>query len=71
MRIAMAVDPNIPVPPRYYGGIERIVDTLGRGLTAEGHEVTLFPIEPRKGPSGWSHILRWRRRAALCGAIYS
>ncbi len=50
MRIAMAVDPNIPVPPRYYGGIERIVDTLGRGLTAEGHEVTLFSHRASEGP---------------------
>lgn len=42
MRIAMTVDPYLPVPPRLYGGIERIVDLLVRGLTARGHEVTLF-----------------------------
>jgi glycosyltransferase involved in cell wall biosynthesis len=42
MRIAITVDPIIPVPPRVYGGIERIVDFLTRGLVARGHEVTLI-----------------------------
>jgi glycosyltransferase involved in cell wall biosynthesis len=30
------------VPPLHYGGIERIVDMLARGLLARGHEITLF-----------------------------
>ncbi|MBZ5684384.1 MAG: glycosyltransferase family 4 protein [Acidobacteriia bacterium] len=42
MRIAITVDPEIPVPPKFYGGIERIVDMLVRGLVARGHEVTLI-----------------------------
>ncbi len=42
MRIVLLVDPEIPVPPRLYGGIERIVDLLVRELMARGHEVTLF-----------------------------
>jgi len=42
MRIALTVDPEIPTPPVHYGGIERIVDMLARGLAARGHEVTLF-----------------------------
>lgn len=42
MRIAITVDPEIPVPPRLYGGIERIVDMLVRGLMERGHEITLF-----------------------------
>ena len=42
MRIAITVDPEIEVPPRHYGGIERIVDMLVSGLTAAGHSVTLF-----------------------------
>lgn len=42
LRIAIAVDPEIPVPPRLYGGIERIVDMLVRGLMLRGHEITLF-----------------------------
>lgn len=42
MRIAITVDPVIPVPPMLYGGIERIVDFLTRGLVARGHNVTLL-----------------------------
>lgn len=42
MRIALTADPELPVPPRHYGGIERIVDMLARGLEARGHEVTVF-----------------------------
>ena len=42
MKIAVTVDPYIPIPPEYYGGIERVVDFLVRGLLSRGHEVTLF-----------------------------
>ena len=40
--IAVTADPYIPVPPLHYGGIERIVDLLVRGLSERGHHVTLF-----------------------------
>jgi glycosyltransferase involved in cell wall biosynthesis len=42
LRIALTADPELPVPPVHYGGIERIVDMLARGLLARGHEVTVF-----------------------------
>lgn len=42
MRILFAVDPEIPVPPKLYGGIERIVDGLIRELRARGHEIGLL-----------------------------
>ncbi|MGH9346651.1 MAG: glycosyltransferase [Vicinamibacterales bacterium] len=42
MRIAITADPYLPIPPRFYGGIERVVDLLVRGLGARGHDVTLF-----------------------------
>jgi glycosyltransferase involved in cell wall biosynthesis len=42
VRIAVTVDPYIPVPPVHYGGIERVVDFLARGLVDRGHEVALF-----------------------------
>jgi glycosyltransferase involved in cell wall biosynthesis len=42
LRIALTADPELPVPPLLYGGIERIIDMLARGLLARGHEVTLF-----------------------------
>ncbi len=41
-RLALTVDPEIPVPPRLYGGIERVVDMLVEGLGARGWEVFLF-----------------------------
>ena len=42
LRIAVTADPELPVPPLQYGGIERIVDMLVRGLVARGHDVTVF-----------------------------
>lgn len=42
LKIALTADPEIPVPPRLYGGIERIVDMLAKGLESRGHNVTLF-----------------------------
>lgn len=42
LRILMTVDPEIPVPPQHYGGIERMVDMLVRGLNTKGHQVHLF-----------------------------
>ena len=51
MRIAITADPYIPVPPVEYGGIERIVDFLVRGLCARGHKVTLF-AHPASTASG-------------------
>jgi glycosyltransferase involved in cell wall biosynthesis len=42
LRIALTADPELPVPPQHYGGIERIIDLLARELVRRGHEVTLF-----------------------------
>ena len=42
MRIGIVSPPWFPVPPTGYGGIEWIVWLLAEGLTAQGHEVTLF-----------------------------
>jgi glycosyltransferase involved in cell wall biosynthesis len=42
VRIALTADPEIPVPPVHYGGIERVIDMLARGLVARGHDVTIF-----------------------------
>lgn len=50
MHIAVAADPRIPVPPRLYGGIERIVHMLVCGLVERGHEVTLFAHEDSEVP---------------------
>lgn len=42
LKIAIIADPEIPVPPLLYGGIERIIDMLIEGYLIEGHEVSLF-----------------------------
>jgi len=42
VRIAQVAPLFVPVPPREYGGTERIVHTLTQELVARGHEVTLF-----------------------------
>jgi glycosyltransferase involved in cell wall biosynthesis len=42
LRIAMLAAPLLPVPPLRYGGTERVVAALAEGLTARGHDVTLF-----------------------------
>lgn len=42
MKIALIVNPLIPVPPEKYGGIERIVFMLTQQLQKRGHEVTLY-----------------------------
>ena len=41
MRLLLTADPEIEVPPRLYGGIERIVDVLVRRLRVAGHTVAL------------------------------
>lgn len=41
MRILLTSDPEIPVPPQFYGGVQRLVDSLLLGLRSRGHEVAL------------------------------
>lgn len=42
LSILLTADPEIPVPPTGYGGIERIVDGLAREFAARGHKVALM-----------------------------
>jgi glycosyltransferase involved in cell wall biosynthesis len=42
MKILLINDPGIPVPPKLYGGIERIVYQLANEYVRLGHEVTLL-----------------------------
>jgi glycosyltransferase involved in cell wall biosynthesis len=41
MRILLTVDPEIPVPPVTYGGIERIANSLVKVLRSRGHHIGL------------------------------
>lgn len=45
LKIALTADPELPVPPLLYGGIERIIDMLIKGYLERGHSVTLFAHE--------------------------
>ncbi len=51
LRIVITVDPELPVPPLHYGGIERIVDMLICGLRERGHEIYLFAHPQSKTPA--------------------
>lgn len=51
MRLLLTADPEIEVPPRTYGGIERIVDVLVRRLRAAGHTVALMARAGSECPS--------------------
>jgi glycosyltransferase involved in cell wall biosynthesis len=42
MNIVVIADARLPIPPTHYGGTERIVATVCRGLQQRGHRVTLL-----------------------------
>ena len=42
MRIAQVAPLNESVPPKFYGGTERIVSYLTEECVRQGHDVTLF-----------------------------
>ncbi len=42
MRILIVMDPGILVPPKGYGGIERIIEMLAKEYVKRGHEVHLL-----------------------------
>src|SRR5438552_11766934 len=42
LKTFVVADPELPVPPLLYGGIERVIALLVDGLTERGHDVTLF-----------------------------
>ncbi|MEO1428982.1 MAG: glycosyltransferase [Cyanobacteria bacterium J06633_8] len=58
MRILITADPELPVPPKLYGGIERIVDLLVTRLQARGHTVGL--VAHRESTSPAHEHFAWR-----------
>lgn len=42
MNIAILASPNAPIPPQKYGGTERVIYYLIKGLVEAGHNVTLL-----------------------------
>jgi len=61
MNVLLLVDPEIPVPPRLYGGIERVVDLLARKLVARGHAVTVL-AHPESAPG--CRLVPWRGKSS-------
>lgn len=62
MRIAQVAPLFESVPPRLYGGTERVVSNLTEALVAEGHDVTLFAtadsVTRARLVPGWPRGLR-------------
>jgi len=59
MRILITVDPEIPVPPNGYGGIERIVSSLSKEFAKRGHEVFLL-ANPKSTEESATKIFGWK-----------
>lgn len=51
MRILLTADPELPVPPTHYGGIERIVAGLIDGFLQQGHAVGLVANSRSTAPA--------------------
>jgi len=57
VRVCLIAPPWIAVPPPAYGGTEAVIDTLARGLQADGHEVVVFTTGDSRSevPIAWVH----------------
>ncbi len=60
LKILITVDPEIPVPPTNYGGIERIVDGLASEYKKRGYEVILI-AHPESRCVGAKKIYGWEK----------
>jgi glycosyltransferase involved in cell wall biosynthesis len=58
MKILIPVDPEIPVPPTHYGGVERLVDGLITAYRKNGHEVYLL-AHPESAAVDTTVIFKW------------
>ncbi|RYY70628.1 MAG: glycosyltransferase family 4 protein [Chitinophagaceae bacterium] len=59
MKILLTADPEIPVPPLLYGGIERIIDMLVNVYVDQGHDVTLVAHPDSNVPC---RLIPWKGR---------
>lgn len=66
LRLLITADPELPVPPRLYGGIERIINSLCAALTAAGHEV--FLLANSQSTCEHAQRLNWRAPSSASGA---
>jgi len=79
MRILLMMDPVITVPPRHYGGIERVVADLANGLVVRGHDVALWAapgsgteatLTPFGKPGEWTRFSNVRNTAVLTARLW-
>ncbi len=66
MRIALVAPLAEAVPPKLYGGTERVVSWLAEELVRQGHRVTLF-ASAESGDGGRAYHVRSAKSAA-CGS---
>ena len=67
MRIAQVAPLTEAVPPKFYGGTERVVHWLTEELVAQGHEVTLFASGDSKTSAKLEAI--WPKALRLDGSV--
>src|SRR4051812_30644620 len=79
MHILLIMDPLIPVPPRHYGGIERVVADLANELIRRGHLVTLWAapgshtdgtLEPYGREGEWTRWSNVRNTMVVTGRFW-
>lgn len=56
MKIAIISSVYEQTPPLRYGGIERVLDFLVKGLKTKGHDVTLFATGDSSSPCNLVHF---------------
>lgn len=71
MRILLTADPEIPVPPQGYGGIERIVDALVRTFAARGHTVGIVAHADSQSPAAMCFAWPGRRSASRGDTVHN
>jgi glycosyltransferase involved in cell wall biosynthesis len=80
LRILMLMDPLIPVPPRHYGGIERVIADIANVLQRRGHDVTLWAgpgshfdgrVEPFGREGEWTRWSNVRNAATLARRFFT
>lgn len=62
MRILITADPELPVPPTLYGGIERIIDGLIKELRSHNHQIAL--VAHPDSTCTVDHFFPWSGRAS-------
>lgn len=63
LRILLTADAELPVPPKLYGGIERVIDVLVREFVAHGHAVALVAHGDSAAPA--TTLFPWPTASSL------